>query len=82
MIDDGYFELMDDETINQDFDDIDLYGERLIEDSEDSDIQFEQVLTQYIKKQNVDDVLTYTVSFVIYTQLLSSNGQDTRFSFL
>ena len=41
MIDDGYFELMDDETINQDFDDIDLYGERLIEDPEDSDIQFE-----------------------------------------
>ena len=82
MIDDGYFELMDDETINQDFDDIDHYGERLIEDSEDSDIQFEQVLTKYIKKQNVDDVLTYNVSFVIYTQLLSSNGQDTRFSFL
>lgn len=41
MIDDEYFELMDDETINQDFDDIDLYGEKLIEDSEDSDIQFE-----------------------------------------
>lgn len=81
MIDDEYFELMDDETINQDFDDIDLYGEKLIEDSEDSDIQFEQVLTQY-KKQNVDDVLTYTVSFVIYTQFLSSNGQDPRFSFL
>ena len=41
MIDDGYFELMDDETINQDFDDIDLYGEKLIEDEDDSNIEFE-----------------------------------------
>ena len=41
MIDDDYFELMDSETINQDFDDIDLYGERLIEDEDDSTIEFE-----------------------------------------
>ena len=40
MIDDDYCELMDSETINQDFD-IDLYGQKLIEDSEDSNIQFE-----------------------------------------
>ena len=41
MNDIGYYELMDSETINQDFDDIDLYGQKLIEDSEDSAIQFE-----------------------------------------
>ena len=41
MIDDDYFEIMDAETVNQDFDDIDLYGQKLIEDSEDSNIQFE-----------------------------------------
>ena len=41
MNDIGYYELMDSETINQDFDDIDLYGQKLIEDSEDSNIQFE-----------------------------------------
>ena len=41
MIDDGYFELMDDETINQDFDDIDLFGTKMIEDDDDCDIEFE-----------------------------------------
>ena len=41
MIDIDYYELMDSETINQDFDDIDLYGERLIEDEDDSNIEFE-----------------------------------------
>lgn len=41
MIDEEYFELMDAETVNQDFDDIDLYGERLIEDEDDSNIEFE-----------------------------------------
>ena len=41
MIDNDYCELMDAETINKDFDDIDLYGQKLIEDSEDSNIQFE-----------------------------------------
>lgn len=41
MNDINYYELMDSETINQDFDDIDLYGQKLIEDSEDSNIQFE-----------------------------------------
>ena len=32
---------IDAETISQDFDDIDLYGEKLIEDEEESDLQFE-----------------------------------------
>ena len=41
MIDIDYYELMDSETINQDFDDIDLYGQKVIEDFEDSNIQFE-----------------------------------------
>ena len=36
-----YCEFMDSETINQYFDEIDLYGQKIIEDSEDSDIQFE-----------------------------------------
>ncbi len=41
MNDIDYYELMDSETINQDFDEIDLYGQKVIEDSDDSDIQFE-----------------------------------------
>lgn len=41
MIDNDYYELMDSETINQDFDEIDLYGQKVIEDSDDTDIQFE-----------------------------------------
>ena len=41
MIDNNYCKLMDSENNNQDFDDIDLYGQKLIEDSEDSTIQFE-----------------------------------------
>ena len=41
MIDNNYCEFMDSETINQDFDEIDLYGQKVIEDSDDTDIQFE-----------------------------------------
>lgn len=41
MIDNEYYEVMDSETINQDFDDIDLYGQKVIEDTDDSTIQFE-----------------------------------------
>ena len=36
-----YVAVMDSETINQDFDDIDLFGEKLIEDEDDCDIEFE-----------------------------------------
>ena len=36
-----YSEIMDSETINQDFDDIDLYGEKIIEDTDDNNIEFE-----------------------------------------
>lgn len=37
-----YIADMDSETVNQDFDDIDLYGERMIEDTEDdSEIEWE-----------------------------------------
>lgn len=37
-----YVAVMDSETVNQDFDDIDLYGERMIEDTEDdSGIEWE-----------------------------------------
>lgn len=36
-----YVAIMDSETVTQDFDDIDLYGEKLIEDSDDCDIEFE-----------------------------------------
>ena len=32
---------IDGEVLNQDFDDVDLYGEKLIEDEEESDLQFE-----------------------------------------
>ena len=36
-----YVAIMDSETINQDFDDIDLFGEKMIEDEDDCDIEFE-----------------------------------------
>lgn len=37
-----YVAVMDEETINQDFDDVDLYGTKLIEDEDDDcDIEFE-----------------------------------------
>ena len=38
---DDYCEFMDSETINQDFDDIDLFGTKMIEDDDDCDIEFE-----------------------------------------
>lgn len=43
MIDtfDIYSEQMDYETINKDFDDIDLFGERMIEDDTLCDVMFE-----------------------------------------
>ena len=41
MIEAASHELRDSETINQDFDEIDLYGQKLIEDFDDSDIEFE-----------------------------------------
>lgn len=38
----GYVAEMDEETVNQDFDDIDLFGERLEDDENDeSDVLFE-----------------------------------------
>ena len=37
-----YTELMDVETVNQDFDDVDLYGTKMVEDDDDDcDIEFE-----------------------------------------
>lgn len=37
-----YVAVMDEETVNQDFDDVDLYGTKLIEDEdEECDIEFE-----------------------------------------
>lgn len=38
-----YVAEMDAETVNQDFDDVDLYGTKMIEDddSDDTDIEFE-----------------------------------------
>ena len=38
-----YTELMDVETVNQDFDDIDLYGTKMVEedDDENCDLEFE-----------------------------------------
>ncbi len=43
MSEEEYVAEMDAETVNQDFDDIDLYGERMIEDDDDcdTDIKFE-----------------------------------------
>lgn len=41
MDDELYVASMDAETVSQDFDDIDLFGERLIEDDTDTDIAFE-----------------------------------------
>ena len=34
-------DVMDSETISQDFDDIDLYGTKMVEDDDDCDIEFE-----------------------------------------
>lgn len=37
-----YIAEMDSETVNQDFDDVDLYGTKMVEDNDDNcDIQFE-----------------------------------------
>ena len=36
-----YTELMDVETVNQDFDDIDLYGTKIVEEDDNCDIEFE-----------------------------------------
>ena len=42
MIEEGYYELMDSETIGQDFDDIDLFATRMLEDDgNESDVVFE-----------------------------------------
>lgn len=42
MSEEEYIAEMDAETISQDFDDIDLYGERIIEDTDtECDINFE-----------------------------------------
>ena len=38
-----YIAEMDYETVNQDFDDIDLFGTKMIEDDDDCDIEFEWV---------------------------------------
>lgn len=41
-MEEGYSVDMDAETVNQDFDEIDLYGTRIIEDDDtDCDIEFE-----------------------------------------
>ena len=36
-----YIAEMDFETVSQDFDDIDLFGTKMIEDDDDCDIEFE-----------------------------------------
>ena len=36
-----YIAEMDAETVTQDFDDIDLYGTKMVEDDDDFDIEFE-----------------------------------------
>lgn len=42
MIEEGYYELMDSETIEQDFDDIDLFATRMLEnDDNESNVVFE-----------------------------------------
>lgn len=42
MEEEVYTAEMDSETLNQDFDDIDLYGEKMVEDDDnDCDIEFE-----------------------------------------
>lgn len=41
MIEEEYYEIMDRETIEQDFDDIDFYGQKIEEDCTDSNIIFE-----------------------------------------
>jgi len=41
MDEEVYIAEMDSETVNQDFDEIDLYGEKLIEDDDNCDIEFE-----------------------------------------
>ena len=44
MIEEGYYEIMDSETIGQDFDDIDLFATRMLEnDDNEGDVVFEQV---------------------------------------
>ena len=42
IIEEEYVAEMDSETVNQDFDEIDLYGEKMVEDDDDDcDIEFE-----------------------------------------
>lgn len=41
MDEEVYVAEMDSETVNQDFDEIDLYGEKLIEEDDNCDIEFE-----------------------------------------
>lgn len=42
MDDEAYVAEMDSETVNQDFDEIDLYGTKLVDDEDDDcDIEFE-----------------------------------------
>ena len=40
-MEEDYSVMMDSETVNQDFDDIDLYGTKMVEDEDDTDIQWE-----------------------------------------
>lgn len=40
-MEEDYSVMMDAETVNQDFDDIDLYGTKMVEDEDDTDIQWE-----------------------------------------
>jgi hypothetical protein len=42
FVEEEYNVEMDSETVNQDFDDVDLYGEKLIDyDDDDCDVEFE-----------------------------------------
>ena len=41
MEEEAYVTEMDAETVNKDFDEIDLYGTKTIEDDDDCDIEFE-----------------------------------------
>ncbi len=41
MEEEAYVTEMDAETVNQDFDEIDLYGTKTVEDDDNCDIEFE-----------------------------------------
>lgn len=55
-----YVAEMDSECLNQDFDDVDLYGEKLIEDEDDDcDVEFEWAIGVLMDLNNIVVMFLY-----------------------